>query len=454
MYSSKIVVFLVSLILVQVVWTSRVGVPVYVMLPLNTLSNGGDLTDVQLLQSQLSQLKSQTGIEGVMSDVWWGIVETQPQVYNWTGYEALFNVIQQNELKVKVTMSFHECGGNVGDDCAITLPQWVLNVGQSNPNIFYTDQQGNRDQEYLSLGVDDQPLFGGRTPIEIYSDYMASFYENFKDLIPSVIQEIQVGLGPAGEMRYPSYQSSLWTFPGIGEFQCYDKYMLANLAQAAEDAGNSDWGYAGPDDAGTYDSTPSQTGFFSQGTQDNYQSPYGQFFLNWYSGLLLEHGNKTLAEAKKVFGSSGVTVTAKVAGIHWWYLDPSHAAELAAGYKNDLGVAYYQIAQMFSWHNVSFDFTCLEMRDSEQPSNCECGPQQLVAQTLLSAESAGVKYSGENALQRYDSTAYQEIEIESSLYYLISGFSYLRLTPQLLQSPNIGTFASFVQTMSTLQGPN
>ena len=41
----------------------------------------------------------------------------------------------------------------------------------------------------------------------------------------NVVQEIQVGIGPAGELRYPSYpeRNSLWAFPGIGEFQCYDK---------------------------------------------------------------------------------------------------------------------------------------------------------------------------------------------------------------------------------------
>lgn len=38
-------------------------------------------------------------------------------------------------------------------------------------------------------------------------------------------QEIQVGMGPCGELRYPSYPESngTWRFPGIGEFQCYDK---------------------------------------------------------------------------------------------------------------------------------------------------------------------------------------------------------------------------------------
>lgn len=34
------------------------------------------------------------------------------------------------------------------------------------------------------------------------------------------ITEIEVGLGPCGELRYPSYpETQGWVFPGIGEFQ-------------------------------------------------------------------------------------------------------------------------------------------------------------------------------------------------------------------------------------------
>ncbi|MCO5562739.1 hypothetical protein L7F22_016371 [Adiantum nelumboides] len=44
-------------------------------------------------------------------------------------------------------------------------------------------------------------------------------------------KEIQVGMGPAGELRYLSYpeSNSTWRFPGIGEFECYDKYLLSSL---------------------------------------------------------------------------------------------------------------------------------------------------------------------------------------------------------------------------------
>lgn len=46
-----------------------------------------------------------------------------------------------------------------------------------------------------------------------------------------LIKEIQVGMGPAGELRYPSYpeQNGTWRFPGIGAFQCFDKVIQFTL---------------------------------------------------------------------------------------------------------------------------------------------------------------------------------------------------------------------------------
>lgn len=44
------------------------------------------------------------------------------------------------------------------------------------------------------------------------------------------IIDIEVGLGPAGELRYPSYQDNQgWKFPGVGEFQVrWDLNQLIN----------------------------------------------------------------------------------------------------------------------------------------------------------------------------------------------------------------------------------
>lgn len=50
---------------------------------------------------------------------------------------------------------------------------------------------------------------------------MKSFRINMADFLEAeLITDIEVGLGPAGELRYPSYPlSQRWVFPGIGEFQ-------------------------------------------------------------------------------------------------------------------------------------------------------------------------------------------------------------------------------------------
>lgn len=67
----------------------------------------------------------------------------------------------------------------MGDTCKVPLPQWVLNIGEKDPDIFYTDKQMSRNQECLSLGCDNIPLFWGRTPVEMYRDFAAAFASTF-----------------------------------------------------------------------------------------------------------------------------------------------------------------------------------------------------------------------------------------------------------------------------------
>ena len=96
--------------------------------------------------------------------------------------QALFRKVTRAGLKVQAVMSFHAAGGNVGDTCRIPLPKWVLDVGETNPDIFYTDKAGHRNRECLSLGCDDEPLFWGRTPVDMYADFVEAFVEKFQPL--------------------------------------------------------------------------------------------------------------------------------------------------------------------------------------------------------------------------------------------------------------------------------
>ncbi|KAK6134865.1 hypothetical protein DH2020_031406 [Rehmannia glutinosa] len=430
-------------------------VPLFVMLQLGVITRENEFLEEDKLEKQLKELRK-AGVDGVMVDVWWGIIEGKgPKQYDWSSYRKLFQLVQKCGLRIQAIMSFHQCGGNIGDAVYIPIPEWVLSVGEKNPDIFYTNRSGNRNQEYVSLGVDNLPLFQGRTAIEMYSDYMKSFRENMSDFLEDeTIIDIEVGLGPAGELRYPSYpETQGWKFPGIGEFQCYDKYLKQDFKTAAAKAGHPEWEL--PDDAGTYNDTPVKTGFFA--TNGTYLTEKGKFFLKWYSNKLIEHGDQILDEANKIFQGYRVRLAAKVSGIHWWYTDDSHACELTSGYYNLKGRdGYRPIARMISRHYGTLNFTCMEMRNSEQSAEAKCAPEQLVQQVLSAGWTENIDVAGENALPRYDRKAYNQILLNvrpngvnenGQPKHKMAGVTYLRLTDELLERKNFRIFKSFVKKM-------
>lgn len=137
------------------------------MLQLDVISMDNVISNQEKLEKQLQELRL-AGVDGIMVDVWWGIVESKgPKRYDWSAYRNLFQLVQKHNLKIQAIMSFHQCGGNKGDDVYIPLPLWVLDIGEENPDIFYTNRSGTRNKECLSLGVDKLPLFEGRTAVQV-----------------------------------------------------------------------------------------------------------------------------------------------------------------------------------------------------------------------------------------------------------------------------------------------
>ncbi|KAK3127285.1 hypothetical protein QOZ80_7AG0570980 [Eleusine coracana subsp. coracana] len=372
-----------------------------------------------------------------MVDVWWGVVEgAGPARYEWRAYRELFGMVRDEGLKLQAIMSFHACGGNIGDAVNIPIPQWVREVGDADPDVFYTSCSGARNREYLTIGVDDEPLFHGRTAIQLYADFMKSFRENMADFLDSgLIVDIEVGLGPAGELRYPSYpESQGWVFPGTGQFQCYDKYLEADFKAAATAAGHPEWDL--PRDGGEYNDAPDDTGFFAA-EGGTYLTEQGRFFVTW------------------------VKLAAKVSGIHWWYRHPSHAAELAAGYYNlgDRRDGYRPIARMLSRHDGAvLNFTCAEMRDDEQPEAAMSSPEGLVRQALSAGWREGVDVACENALSRYDRRGYKQMLLNARPNGVVlsggggpplrvAAVTYLRLSDELMAGKNFRIFRTFVRKM-------
>lgn len=99
-----------------------------------------------------------TGIHGVAVDVWWGAVERAPRRYDWSGYTALFALVRSVGLRVQAVMSFHACGGNVGDNACIPLPSWVLRVsggGELEPEcvgFFWVEEREQGERPCILCG--------------------------------------------------------------------------------------------------------------------------------------------------------------------------------------------------------------------------------------------------------------------------------------------------------------
>ncbi|KAG0454354.1 hypothetical protein HPP92_025658 [Vanilla planifolia] len=330
-------------------------IPVYLTLPTSIINSYGQLVDPELLRQELGHLKA-LRVDGVIVDCWWGIVEAwSPLKYQWSGYRDLFNIIRDFKLKLQVVMAFHEYGGKESDHIVISLPKWILEIGQDNQDIFFTDREGRRSTECLSWGIDKERVLKGRTGVEVYFDFMRSFRMEFNDLFEEgLISAVEIGLSSSGELKYPSFLEKFgWIYPGIGEFQCYDKYMQHHLRRAARVRGHSFWA-RGPDNAGHYNSRPHETGFFCD--RGDYDSYYGRFFLHWYSKNLIDHADQVLSLARLAF--EGTQLVVKIPAIYWWYRTSSHAAELTAGYYNPTNQdGYSPVFDMLKKHHVMMKFT-------------------------------------------------------------------------------------------------
>lgn len=93
----------------------RRGSPVYVTLPVDSVDNSGQIRRRKSLTQSFRAL-ALVGVEGVVMEVWWGLVERdQPNVYNWKGYLEIVALARRCGLKVRAVMAFHQCGTGPGD---------------------------------------------------------------------------------------------------------------------------------------------------------------------------------------------------------------------------------------------------------------------------------------------------------------------------------------------------
>lgn len=388
-------------------------VPVYVMMQLDWMLDGSALRDPEGLSKQFALLK-RVGVRGVMADVWWGLCEPSPGDYKFGAAQALCQLLKQHDLELQATMSFHQCGGNVGDPVQIPIPAWALSVAKDK-DMLYRNGPDHISEDCLSLSADRTRAFPGpsglRTPLDCYRDFIAAFAKACAQYLGSTIGEIQAGMGPCGELRYPSYMMSRgWNYPGVGLVMADDAGMRAMLKAdtglAAPPAGLPTEQNGLPDDAKIFEAGQE---FFSKGD--------GKTFFEWYSNVLLKHGEAILGEAAAALKQAGATVgqdklafSVKISGLHWHVMHSSRATEACAGYNSctsPTADAYSDIAAMLARVSkntgspVFFNFTCLEMSNTDNNGNPATlsAPEDLIAQVRRACIKHNVKLSGENALE-------------------------------------------------------
>ncbi|KAL6627103.1 hypothetical protein ACP70R_030829 [Stipagrostis hirtigluma subsp. patula] len=432
------------------------GAPVYVTLPADAVGPGGRVARRRAMAASLAALAA-AGVAGVAVELWWGVVERQgPGEYDWAGYLDLAAMARRCGLRVRAILAFHQCGAGPQDPLWIPLPQWVLEEMDRFPDLSYTDKYQRRSKEYISLGCDILPVLKGRSPMQAYSDFMRSFRNTFEDYLGAIVTEVQVGMGPGGELRYPSCPTEKLNQPGssseLGEFQCYDKFMQASLSAHAQILGLQEWGSGGPTGTDGLRQNPEDTRFF-RADGGCWDTPYGRFFLEWYSRMLLLHGERLCMVADAVFSGTGVTISGKVAGIHWHYYTCSHPSELTAGYYNTLlRDGYLPIAQMFARYKAALCCAGFDLMDAER-TNSESSPEGTLQQLVGAAKMCNIPLNGENSATKLDDTSLNQVIRSSRLYSgRASGtsfsFNYVRMSKSLFEFHNWSRFTKFVRQMS------
>ncbi|AEI40015.1 family 14 glycosylhydrolase [Paenibacillus mucilaginosus] len=384
----------------------------YVMAPLTKI------TDWNAFRNQLITLKN-NNVYAVTTDVWWGDVEgAGDNVFDWSYYKTYADTVRAAGLKWVPILSTHQCGGNVGDDCDIKLPNWLWSKGTQD-QLTIRSETGFYNKETLS------PWWSGTAAQ--YDELYASFASNFSGY-KDIIAKIYLSGGPAGELRFPSYNTADgWSYPSRGKLQAYTDSAKADFRTAMQTkygtvgALNTAWGTSL---ASFSDVSPPSDGdnFFTNG----YKSNYGKDFLTWYQGVLEKHVKAIGAKAHSRFDSVfGVPVGAKISGVHWQMNNPTmpHSAEYGAGYYN-----YSTLLDAFKSANLDLTFTCLEMTDAQaNTAPYYSAPKSLVIQVSNLANQKGIRLNGENALAIGDAGQYQNVA-EMLFNYNFSGFTLLRMS--------------------------
>lgn len=407
------------------------------------------------------------GVEAVTTDVWWGLTELVDDEFDFGYYRAIAGEVTRAGLKWIPILSFHQCGGNVGDECDVPIPSWLGAKYQREAEeqgmsvddlLFYRSETGGLNREAISV-------WGSAFAEEEFRSFMFAFQEAFSDYA-NHIPEVNISLGPAGELRFPSYNAvDGWSYPERGFFQASSEIAIRNFRESMLDIyGNLDgiqktWGYELDSMGQILPPSSDELGDLFIGGK----SPDNRFlmdFLTWYQSSLLQHGSRLLDAATDVFHDVSspfilAKIGAKIPGIHWRIgsvdasenivMDGDRAAELTSGLisarslaRRDSSRGYREILALFKnadtasrtrgGAGIVLHFTALEMNNQHTVSEEKSLAKELVGWVAEEASRQSLEIKGENALSGnlFQLSAWENLE-QNLQAYSYSGITLLRM---------------------------
>lgn len=365
-------------------------------------------------EAQLRQLRS-IGVTAISTDIWWGLVEgDKPGKFDWSYYDRVVSLLKRLGLQWVPILSFHQAGGNVNDDFMQAIPLWLWGrLLESNDqlnsvqDLQYVSETGDASMEYVSLWADEFVM-------PYYQRFMEAFKQHYINQA-GLMDEINVSLGPAGELRYPSYNAHDWgNYPNRGTLQCYSRLAKQDWLRYLKEkyhsiaALNGSFGF-------TWESfeqaeIPDADWLFSH--KRYIHNAWAREFLTWYHKALVAHGRRIFENALSVFDDDSfgqVPIGIKIPGIHWVVSDPElpRAAEITAGLiavhptlssnnqQEYLGLLKALLPEG-KQARAAIHFTCLEMINKDYEGYSRAA--DLVDWMADAADECQVSLMGENAL--------------------------------------------------------
>lgn len=389
-------------------------------------------------------IAQEMGIDAIATDIWWGKVEAAgDQAFNWQYYDRMVDAIATANLHWIPLLSFHQCGGNVGDDCMIPIPKWIwTHFPEVAPETLkYISEQGNASSEVVALWAD-------QFVIPEYEEFMVAFRQHYRDRA-EIIDEIQISLGAASELRYPAYNAhDHYQYPHRGFFQADSNLARVSFRNYVRDryGSLSKINQAWQTQLTSFQqiNPPQQPEKFVQ-QRDYIETQYGRDFIDWYNQSLIDHGQRMLTTANQALTGNfkQIPLGIKIPGIHWQIDHPKtpRIAEITTGLiptnlnfnHSSTGYGYFPILKVAKHlepsREVILHYTAVELSNGrDRAFGANSRAKDLVGWVATAANKLEISLKAENALQGELNNPQAWKNINEALdHYQFSGFTALRL---------------------------